>query len=693
MVASTEGFTEDLNGNDAEVSISRLAYNQEQFDVKFGLLPVDRRALREKVRSAINRCCAPYTTAKGILTTIINFIPILQWLPKYKWREDSSHDIVAGLTIGIMNIPQGMAYAALASVPPVYGLYTSFFAPLLYMIFGTSRHVSMGVFSVVSLMVGTARLRILPDQAIVGSSLANGTAPTGSVLAEYSPIEVVTTLTLAVGLVQLAMALLRLDFLTAYLSDQVVSGFSTGAACHLFAVQLNEMMGVKLPRYDGFFRLYYVLHDLATAIPQSNLAAVIVSICSIAFLVVGKEVINPLFKKKCPIPLPFDLFLLIIATVVSHAGQFKYKYKMKVVDHIPTGIPSLSLPHFDLLPTVFRDAVEIAIVSFVVTISMGKLFAKRHRYRIDSSQELYAMGITSAVSSLFPVFPATTSLSRSLVCEAAGTKTQLNTVLSSGLLLVVILWLGPLLEPLPMCVLACIILVALKGLFMQVSELKPLWRLSKIDCIVWIFSCVITMCSDVMEGLALSVAFVMLTVVLRSQWPQSHWLGQLPDTMLYRDVAQYDSAVEVAGIRVVRFDSPLLFNNVELFKRVVHKAARHFKLDHAGYDNNDAEIAQNDPSVKKKSTAVRRLVIDCSGFTFIDCMGVQALKEVSAEMDAHGVTVAFACAKAPVCQLFEASGFYKSVPKRMFYPTIHNAVIASMINEQSQDGFKFDLQH
>jgi MFS superfamily sulfate permease-like transporter len=146
----------------------------------------------------------------------------------------------------------------------------------------------------------------------------------------------------------------------------------------------------------------------------------------------------------------------------------------------------------------------------------------------------------------------------------------------------VILWLGPLLQPLPMCVLACIILVALKGLFMQVTELKPLWRLSKIDWAIWVFSCVVTIASDLMEGLVMSIAFAMFTVVLRSQWPQTYSLGPLPDTEQYRNVGEYKSAVEMAGIRVVCFDSPLLFTNVELFKRMVHETARYLELNQAG---------------------------------------------------------------------------------------------------------------
>uniref|UniRef100_A0A914USZ6 SLC26A/SulP transporter domain-containing protein n=1 Tax=Plectus sambesii TaxID=2011161 RepID=A0A914USZ6_9BILA len=224
-----------------------------------------------------------------------------------------------------------------------------------------------------------------------------------------------------------------------------------------------------------------MLRDLGKALPRTNIVTAIVSICSIAFLVIGKALINPWVIKRFPIPIPFDLLLVVLGTTASFQINLHGNYHVAIVDHIPRGIPNPSLPRIDLVPTLLSDAIGIAIVCFVVTISMGKLFAKRHRYRLVTGQELYALGFMECLSSFFPVYPAGTALSRSLVCEAAGTKTQLYTIFSSLLLLIVILWVGPFLEALPKCILACIVVVALQGLFMQFKQLKPLWTLSKFD--------------------------------------------------------------------------------------------------------------------------------------------------------------------------------------------------------------------
>uniref|UniRef100_A0A914XGG2 STAS domain-containing protein n=1 Tax=Plectus sambesii TaxID=2011161 RepID=A0A914XGG2_9BILA len=573
-------MSQERSGNAADrpTPPRRQPMNQEEFDERFGLIAARRKTARGQLKKELKKNCAPCRSGSALLATIASFVPIVTWLPRYRWRTDLMHDVIGGLTVGIMHVPQGMAYGVLASLDPVYGLYTSFFPALFYMFFGTSRHNSLGVFAVVSLMVGSVRLRVLPDEiSTTAMDLMNATT-TISGVDRLQPITVVTSITLAVGLVQLAMALMRLDFLTAYLSDQVVAGFTTGAACHVFVAQLNKVLNVNLPRHTGFLRLYFMVEELVFALPEANLVTVAVSLCSMAFLVFGKELINPRVKTLIPVPIPFELILVIIGTAVSHFFNFKQHYHVKVVEAIPVGLPAPTLPRLDLVPLVIGDAIGIAIVIFVVTVSMGKLFAKRHGYRVDTRQELYALGFMECLCSLFSVYPASTALARSLVYEAAGTKTQLATIFSCGLLLIVIYLVGPLLYALPMCILAAIVIVALKGMFMQFTQLISLWSLSKMDFLVWLVSFLATFCYDVTEGLAISIAFALLTVVFRSQWARSHNLGKLPGTGDYRDLERYDHAAEVGGVRIFRFEGPLLFTNVERFKRSVHLLSGHAEL-------------------------------------------------------------------------------------------------------------------
>uniref|UniRef100_A0A0N5AP11 Sulfate_transp domain-containing protein n=1 Tax=Syphacia muris TaxID=451379 RepID=A0A0N5AP11_9BILA len=458
---------------------------QEEFERRY--LKDNETAEKSVIRKAIRRLtkCSP-------LSCICSFFPIFCWLPRYKWHTDLHGDIVGGLTVGIMHVPQGMAYATLASLPPVYGLYSSFFASTIYSFFGTSKHISIGTFAVGSLMVGSTRLRLLPDSEAMNNvtALTNGTFEDDNSLIHEGLTPVMITSALTFGLV---MAFLHLGFLTAYLSDPLISGFTTGSACHVFMAQINKILGVKLPRYNGIGQLFLMCRDLIKAIPVANIYTVALSLFGILFLKVGKSCINPFIQKRYSIPFPTELLLVIIATVFSSAVNLKKQCGIHIVDYVPQGVPMPTVPRFDILSSMVADSIGIAFVCYTFVISMAKLFAKKRKYSIDPQQkpkkyetatyiqEIYAVSFMSLLSSFFPVYPCGASLSRSSVCEQSGTRTQLHTFFSSSLLLAVIIWIGPLLEPLPMCILACIVVVSLESLFLQVKELPLLWRISPFD--------------------------------------------------------------------------------------------------------------------------------------------------------------------------------------------------------------------
>ncbi|GMT11294.1 hypothetical protein PFISCL1PPCAC_2591, partial [Pristionchus fissidentatus] len=441
-----------------------------------------------------------------------SFVPILDWLPKYNFKENFTGDLIAGLTVGIMHVPQGMAYASLAAVPPIVGLYSSFFSSSFYTFFGTSRHISIGCFAVASMMVGAVQMSLLPG---VGETNNNSTV---GPFDDVTSLELSSALTLAVGLVQFIMALCRLGFVTAYLSDPLVSGFTTGSAVHVLMSQANKIFGVKMPRHSGTGMLIFMIRDIIKEIPNTNLMALGISVFGIVFLSVGRDYVNPFVKRFSKIPVPLELILVIIGTVFSTCMDLKQEYRIKIVDEIPRGLPSPALPRVSLIIHLLADAIPIAIVCYIFIISMAKLYAKKHKYRIDSAQEMYACSFFSLLSSFFPVYPVGASLSRSAVCELSGAKTLLNTLFSSALLLTVILFLGPMLEPLPMCILACIVIVSLKSLFMQVKELPRLWKISKHDFAIWLIACLATVLCNVTQGLVIAVVCAIITVVLREQW-------------------------------------------------------------------------------------------------------------------------------------------------------------------------------
>ncbi|EYB84983.1 hypothetical protein Y032_0306g1988 [Ancylostoma ceylanicum] len=561
---------------------------------------------------------------KSPLRIITSFMPILQWLPNYKWKEYFHGDLIAGLTVGIMHVPQGMAYASLAGVPPVYGMYSSFFASTVYMFFGTAMHISIGVFAVASLMVGACKLRMLPDHDDISG---NST----SILGEgVGVMEFTSALTLVVGVVQIIFGVLRLGFLTTYLSDPLVSGFTTGSAAHVMVSQLNKVLGVKLPRHEGMGMLVRMVRDLILSIGSANITAVIISVAGILFLDLGRTYINPRVKRFSPVPPPLELILVIIGVILSVTLDLHERYHIAIVNTIPRGFPMPAVPNTSLVPHLITDGIAIAVICYMFVMSMGKLFAKKHKYKTDATQEFYAVGIMSIASSFFPVYPVGASLSRSSVCEMSGANTQLYTIFSSTLLLTVILVLGPFLEPLPMCILACIVIVSLKSLFLQVKELPRYWRISKYDFAIWLVACLTTIFMDVTKGLIISIVFALLTIVLREQWPKF--------TATHVDEIPPQHVPE--GVSVLKFESPLHFANVTLFidkisDLIASSNAEDFSSPpdcELGPVPKDIASSPQKPGLTNSNVPAllsgKAIIVDCSAMAYVDSMGLDALKEV-----------------------------------------------------------------
>ncbi|TKR87611.1 hypothetical protein L596_011983 [Steinernema carpocapsae] len=699
--------------------------NQDEFDELFNFLPQPK--IEEKGKKLRRKLFHPCTSFSNFQRFICSFFPILTWLKNYEWGSDLLGDMMAGITVGIVQVPQGIAYAILTGVDPVYGLYSSFFGVSFYMLFGTSHHVSIGSFAIISLMTGVSSDAILESihTEHVGQEIKYldkmhrmGDANTQlnfKNLTELVPqavmadkLGVVATITFCVGLVHLIMALLRVEFLASYLSDQIVAGFSTGAAVQIVVVQLDKLFQVNMERFDGPGRVIRQLIDVCSNIADTNRAAAIISLCSFIFLYIGKDKLNPIIKKKIPVPLPFELILVIITTSVSYFANMKDNYGLRVVNNVPVGLPTAFLPRFHLIRYVFWDSIEIAFVIVAIHLSMCKIFNRKHGYKTDNNQELYALGFVATLSSLFNTYPVSSALGRSILNEECGARTQLAAAFTALLLLVVILFVGPLLASLPMCVLAAIIIYSMKSIFYSLTEVKKLWRIAKIDCSIWIVSFLATTFFNVMEGLAISVVYALLTTVFRIQWPRWRILSRLTGTEDYRDIGRYSRVSNIESIRVFRFDAPLLFTNVEHFRHSVEKATVDCPLPSlATLDNlltteyseeklepksprrdtkqlllNGANISDFEINCTAKPKTVEHLVIDCSGFTFVDYTSIQALQEVFLQMVTNGTRIYFAGAKAPVRDMFESCGLYKAIPRDNFYPTIYDAVEAAIARKK-----------
>ncbi|XP_077424508.1 solute carrier family 26 member 6-like [Vanacampus margaritifer] len=551
---------EESSGNRSfgEYCVQRQVLNEVRLDeVAQKMTWTAKPTFRERLKDSV-RCSVP--RAKEVL---LSWVPVLGWLPKYSIRENAIGDLISGCSVGIMHLPQGMAYALLASLRPVFGLYTSLYPVLVYFIFGTSRHISIGTFAVISIMIGSVTERLAPDS----NFLLNATNGTGSVNINERDayrVQIACSLTVLAGLFQILLGVVRFGFVVTYLSEPLVRGYTTGSACHVLCSQLKYLFGVTPARFSGPLSLIYTLVEICRLLPQTVVPELVVSLVSLAVLIVVKE-LNQCYRQKLPLPIPIELIVIIGATIITHFCDLSAKYNIDIVGEIPSGLKAPQAPDVNLFPAVIGDAFAVAIVGFAINISLGKTFALKHGYKVDSNQELVALGLSNSIGGCFQCYSVTSSLSRSLVQESTGGKTQVAGLISSIIVLITVLKIGSLFEALPKAVLSTIVFVNLKGMFKQFNDVPMLWKTNKVDLLVWLVTFTSTILLNLDLGLAVSIGFSMLTVIFRSQMPHYSILGQVPSTNLYLDVETYKEAREIPGIKIFRSSATIYYTNADMY--------------------------------------------------------------------------------------------------------------------------------
>uniref|UniRef100_A0A3Q3A6L4 Solute carrier family 26 member 6, like 1 n=1 Tax=Kryptolebias marmoratus TaxID=37003 RepID=A0A3Q3A6L4_KRYMA len=494
-------------------------------------------------------------TVPKLKRSVLNSFPVLYWLPKYSVWDYGMPDLVSGISVGIMHLPQ-MAYALLASVPPVFGLYSSLYPALIYFFFGTSRHISI-TFTILSIMVGSVTERLAPDENFLKRNGTNFTAEVDISARDSYRVQVAAATTVLGGLIQVLLGVVKFGFVGMYLSEPLVRAYTTAAAAHAVVAQLKYIFGVSPARFTGPLSQVYTLVDVCSLLPETHLPTLAVSALTIGLLIAAKE-LNSFFSSKLPVPIPVELITIVAATLISSYTHLNTNYTVSVVGEIP------SVPDVSIFGEVIGDAFALAIVGYAVSISLGKTFALKHGYKVDSNQELVALGLSNAAGGFFQCFSVCSSMSRSLIQETTGGKTQMAGVAAALIVLVTILKLGPLFQELPKAVLASIVLVNLKGMFKQYSDIVTLWRSSKIDLVVWLVTWVSTMLLNLDLGLAASIIFALFTVIFRTQ-PTYSVLGNVPDTELYVDTETHREAKEIPGVTIFRSSATVYFANAELY--------------------------------------------------------------------------------------------------------------------------------
>jgi SulP family sulfate permease len=541
-------------------------------------------------------------------------VPILAWLPRYR-RADLPGDLTAGLTTAVMLIPQAMAYAMIAGLPPIVGLYAAIAPPIVYAVFGSSPKLAVGPVAMDSLLVAAA----LSSLALVGGETI---------------VVAAAALAALVGLIQLAMGALRLGFVVTFLSQPVLSGFTSAAALVIAASQIGALFGVKLSPSTG---LHTILGELWAARAGIHAPTLLVGLAAVSLLIgLGR------FRGKAIVVVALAI---ISSTLFDLAGR-----GVAVLGEIPAGLPGFAVPWISstTLISLVPAALTIALLSFMEAISSGLAVAGPDD-RPDADRELVALGLSNLATGVMRGYPIAGGLSRTAVNAQAGARTGLAGVFTAAIVAVALLFLTPLLHGLPKAALAAIIVVAVAGL-VDLKLPRTLWRLRRRELLTLGVTFAATLTLGITTGLALGVLLSLVLFVLRTTRPHTAVLGRLPGTTVYRNLDRFPDALPVPGLVIVRIDAQLYFANVAFLRETLMRL------------------------IDEAATPVRGVILDAAGIHDVDISALNTLQELHRGLAAKDIALYFAAVTGPVRDLLARSGFQDLLGADKFAITTHEAV-------------------
>jgi len=546
-------------------------------------------------------------------------IPILEWLPNYT-RSRFKGDFIAGITVAIILIPQGIAYALIAGLPPIYGLYCALVPQLVYAVFGSSRQVAIGPVAMDSLIVATG----VSTLALAGSD---------------SYIAIAILLAFMVGGIQFLLGVFRLGFVVNFLSKPVISGFTSAVALTIGINQFRNLFGVDFIQSD---QIQYVLEDIWSNIIDFNSHTTTIGLISVAVIIILRKI-----NKK--IPNALIVVVVGILTIRYFGNDF---VDVAIVKDIPSGLPSFSFPELDIsqMKELLPIALTLVMVGYLETISIGKsLEAKQDEYKIRPNQELMALGLSNMIGSWFKAYPSTSSFSRSAINQESGATTGMASLVSVFMVLITLLFLTPLFYHLPKTVLAAIIIVAVFGL-VNIKEAIFLWKANNLDFWSLIATFFSTLLFGIEYGIMIGVGLSLIILIFRTSRPYVAELGKVPDSDFYRNRERFTEVIVNDEILVFRFDAQLFYANSSYF------------------------IETLELMVEAKGAHLKLIVLDAESINRVDSTGVEMLKERIRFYRKKGILFYFAGVKGPVRDHLFRGKILDIITLDHFYMRVNGAV-------------------
>ncbi|CAM8984444.1 unnamed protein product [Rhodiola kirilowii] len=567
--------------------------------------------------------------------------PILEWGRDYnliKFRGD----LIAGLTIASLCIPQDIGYAKLAYLQPQYGLYSSFVPPLIYAIMGSSKDIAIGPVAVVSLLLGTM--------------LSNEIDPVKNP-AEY--LRLAFTATFFAGITQATLGVFRLGFLIDFLSHAAIVGFMAGAAITIALQQLKGFLGIQ--HFTKKTDIISVMQSVFDSAHHGwNWQTILIGSSFLAFLLFAKY-LGKRNKKLFWVPAIAPLISVILSTFFVYITRAD-KEGVQIVKHIEKGINPSSLDKIyfsgEYLVKGFRIGMVAGLIALTEAIAIGRTFASMKDYQIDGNKEMVALGAMNVVGSMTSCYVATGSFSRSAVNYMAGCQTAASNIVMSIVVFLTLLFITPLFKYTPNAILAAIIISAVLGLIDYDAAIL-IWKIDKFDFVACMGAFFGVIFASVEIGLLIAVSISFAKILLQVTRPRTAALGKIPRTSVYRNIQQYPEATKVPGLLIVRVDSAIYFSNSNYVKERILRW-----------------LTDEEEAVKKwNSPRVQFLIVEMSPVTDIDTSGIHALEELHSSLQKRGIQLVLANPGQVVIDKLHASGFPSLIGEDKIFLTVADAVL------------------
>ncbi len=566
------------------------------------------------------------------------YFPIVSWITEYN-RSFLLKDFTAGITVGVMLIPQGMAYALIAGLPPVYGLYAALVPNLIYAFTGSSRKLAVGPVALDSLIVASS---------LAAMKLVN--------IDDY--ISMAIFLALFVGCIQLVMGFMRLGFLSNFLSRPVVSGFTSAAALVIAISQLKHFFGLEIATNNTLKTLQAIFGQLS----ETNFYDLSIGLGAVLVI---------LGLKKLSGKVPAAMVVVILSIV----GIFFFMVNetdVHIVGEIPKGLPAFKMPQLDvdMMVKAFPTAMALAFIAFAEAMTIAKAVEDQsNEYHTEPNQELRALGISNIIGSLFQSFPANAGLSRTAVNVNEGAKTGIASLVSVLVVGLTLLFLTPFFYYLPKSVLGAIILVAVYSLI-DLKYPKQLWKQRKDEFFLLLVTFLTTLLIGISQGIIFGVLFSLLLLVNRTSKPHIAILGRIRGTDYFKNVNRFSNDIELAeNILVLRFDGQLYFANKDYFKSELHK------------------------NVLKKGNALKYVILNAEAINYIDSSALNMLNQVVKDLKGKNIELLIAGVIGPTRDILFSSGLIEQIGKgNLFVRTNEAFEYCTNQKEKSKIQDKVSLQ-